>query len=114
MLSFGPPNRTWLPPWQSPQSRGKEAHSQRALPGQGATGAGGGGAHTEISGRLSQGGAAEGRKMLTGCLSCKEMRLGATKSRVAWKTTHLEVCNPSSEKDRLNVNPQVPECQVKG
>lgn len=52
--------------------------------------------------------------MLTGCLSCKEMRLGATKSRVAWKTTHLEVCNPSSKKDRLNVNPQVPECQVKG
>lgn len=42
------------------------------------------------------------------------MRLGATKSRVAWKTTHLEVCNPSSKKDRLNVNPQVPECQVKG
>lgn len=52
--------------------------------------------------------------MLTGCLSCKEMRLGANKSRVAWKTTHLEVCDPSSEKDRLSVNPQVPECQVKG
>lgn len=52
--------------------------------------------------------------MLTGCLSCKEMRLRANKSRVTWKTTHLEVCDPSSEKDRLSVNSQVPECQVKG
>ena len=71
---------------------------------------------TVLSGRLGRGGATEGGgegRMLTGCLSCKGMRLGVAQSRVGWRVTHLEVCVQSSGKGRVSVNPQVPKCQVK-
>lgn len=57
---------------------------------------GGRGVPTEISGQLSQGGATEGWKILTGC-----PRLQGDETQGTWQgrvvVTHLEVGDPSSE-----------------
>ena len=62
---------------------------------------------------LGQGGAAEGREMLTDRLSWKEMRLEEAESRVDLRISHLEVCVRSSGKGRRRVNSQDAECQGK-